>query len=301
MDSIYVEIPIKAHIDRIWQLTQTPELHERWDLRFNSIEYLPSEGDGPQRFLYETRIGMGLSIRGEGESVGESNRADGTRTSALKFWSDHPLSLISKGSGFWQYVPEGDVVIFRTRYDYKTRLGLFGKAMDFLFRPLIGWATAWSFDSLRLWAEKDVQPEQSRSMGLIYLVSRSALALIWFYHGLVPKILFPNTGEVEITVASGFARSSALQVNLIAGIAEVIFSILLVLYWRSKALVAIQIPALLALLAAIAFTNPSIFTQPFQPFTLNISMIALAVCNLSVSRDLPSARNCKRSPAQTIS
>jgi hypothetical protein len=39
--SIYVEILIRAPLDEIWTHTQTPELHERWDLRFSHIDYLP--------------------------------------------------------------------------------------------------------------------------------------------------------------------------------------------------------------------------------------------------------------------
>jgi len=39
--SIYVEIRIRAPIEAIWAHTQTPDLHERWDLRFSRIEYLP--------------------------------------------------------------------------------------------------------------------------------------------------------------------------------------------------------------------------------------------------------------------
>ena len=52
--SIYVEIRIRGAVEELWRLTRTPELHERWDLRFTSITYLeradPSE---PQRFRYK--------------------------------------------------------------------------------------------------------------------------------------------------------------------------------------------------------------------------------------------------------
>ena len=69
--SIYVQIDIAGTLDRTWELTQTPELHQRWDLRFTEIRYLPrADPAEPQRFLYATRIGFGLRIRGEGESVG---------------------------------------------------------------------------------------------------------------------------------------------------------------------------------------------------------------------------------------
>jgi hypothetical protein len=92
---IYVEILVRAPIDELWEKSQRPDLHERWDLRFTRIEYLPRLSlSEPQRFLYATRIGFGLEIRGAGESVGATDESDGSRTSALRFWSDDRRSLI---------------------------------------------------------------------------------------------------------------------------------------------------------------------------------------------------------------
>ena len=77
--SIFVEMDVRAGIEDLWSLTQDPGQHQRWDLRFSEIEYLPKASDDePQRFLYRTRIGGGLDIAGEGESVGERSAADGT-------------------------------------------------------------------------------------------------------------------------------------------------------------------------------------------------------------------------------
>jgi len=39
--SIYVEILVRASMDALWAHTQMPALHERWDLRFSRIDYLP--------------------------------------------------------------------------------------------------------------------------------------------------------------------------------------------------------------------------------------------------------------------
>jgi len=104
------------------QKTQDPALHQRWDLRFSSITYLPKSHNEPQRFLYQTRIGFGLAISGEGESVGEQN-GSGERTSALRFWSEDPRSLIADGSGYWKYIEADPGIRFFTWYDYKTRYG----------------------------------------------------------------------------------------------------------------------------------------------------------------------------------
>jgi hypothetical protein len=161
---IYVEILIRAPIGEVWAKTQEPGQHERWDLRFSRITYLPRQSEHePQRFLYSTRIGFGLVISGEGETVGETATSDGSRTSALRFWSADSRSLILAGSGYWKYIEVPGGVRFITGYDYRTRFGLPGRAFDrVVFRPLLGWATAWSFDRLRLWLERGVEPEVSR-------------------------------------------------------------------------------------------------------------------------------------------
>lgn len=152
---LYIEARIRADLDDLWARTQEPSQHQRWDLRFTLIAYLPRAEGEPQRFRYATRVLPGLTVAGTGVCAGERERPDGTRTSALRFSSPHPLSLLAEGSGYWRYVPEGDGVLFLTGYDYRPRWGRVGAVADrLLFRPLIGWATAWSFDRLRLWLER---------------------------------------------------------------------------------------------------------------------------------------------------
>src|SRR5579859_4368641 len=189
---IYVETFIRGSVDDLWHKTQAPELHGRWDLRFTEIKYLPRPDETqPQQFLYATRIGFGLRICGEGESVGQRDDEHGGRTSALKFWSNDAKSLIRCGSGYWKYIPADGGVRFLTWYDYQTRFGMFGRAFDsIIFRPLIGWATAWSFDRLRLWIEKQIDPALSLRSNLIHALARFMLALIWLFHGIVPKLIF---------------------------------------------------------------------------------------------------------------
>jgi len=57
---------MRAPMQSLWDHTQRPELHERWDLRFSEISYLPRpDANEPQRFRYATRIGGGITIEGE--------------------------------------------------------------------------------------------------------------------------------------------------------------------------------------------------------------------------------------------
>ena len=155
--SLYVETTVAADLERVWELTQDPEQHVRWDARFTRITPERRADGEPQDFTYVLRL-PALVLSGTGTSVGERGRADGTRTSALRFRSGSRLSPISAGSGYWRYqrVPGG--VRFLTGYDYEP--GPQGRWLDDVcVRPGIGWLTAWSFDRLRLWAETGLRPE----------------------------------------------------------------------------------------------------------------------------------------------
>lgn len=84
---LYIEARIRADLDDLWTRTQEPSQHQRWDLRFTRITYLPRADGEPQRFRYATRVLPGLTVAGTGVSAGERERPDGTRTSALRFSS----------------------------------------------------------------------------------------------------------------------------------------------------------------------------------------------------------------------
>ncbi len=292
---IYVEIQIRAPLDDLWRLTQTPELHQRWDLRFSEITYLPRPDESrPQRFLYQTRIGFGHAISGEGESTGQRDSTD-SRTSALRFWSGERMSLIRTGSGYWKYQQTGDSVRFLTRYGYETRFGRAGRWFDVLiFRPMLGWATAWSVDRLRLWLEHDIDPADSLRRSLIYATVRVTLAAIWLYQGLVPKLLVADSGERDILRSSGLFPGSERHILTVVGLLEIGFGGLLLICWHRPRLLIVNVVALVVLAIGALFSQPSLFTRPFNPATLTVALTALSVVGLLSYHDLPTARNCLR-------
>jgi hypothetical protein len=294
-EPIYVEIRIRCGMDDLWRLTQTPELHRRWDLRFTDIEYLPRPDEAePQRFLYATRIGFGLAIRGDGETVG-SREKDGARTSALKFSSDDPKSLIRNGAGYWKYRPEEGGIRFLTGYDYQTRFGALGRAFDgAVFRPLMGWATAWSFDRLRLWLEEGIDPATSAAQALIHAAARGVLGFIWIYQGVVPKLVFQDTGEREILRASGLVPGLESRVLTAVGLAELAFGVLFLTLWRARSLFLVNAALLVLLALGAAFSQPGLLVAPFNPLTLNLAMIALGYAGYLSSSQLPTSRRCAR-------
>jgi hypothetical protein len=293
---IYVEIFIPAGLDRLWQLTQDPALHERWDLRFTEIHYLPRASDAePQRFLYATRIGFGLSIRGTGESVGQRALETGDTTSSLKFASQDPKSLIRQGSGYWRYVPTGTGTRFFTWYDYEVRFGAIGRIVDRVaFRPLIGWATAWSFDRLRLWIESEQAPETSMRLAAIHAVARTTIAMVWVWHGLVPKLLLSNVDERAMLGQAGVPLVWLPWI----GAAEIAFGVLLLCTWNWRAILIVNAALMVLATVMVSVRSPAYLGAAFNPVTLNLSVLALSVAGWLAARNLPSAGRCLRKAAK---
>jgi hypothetical protein len=297
--SIYVEIVIRAPMDVLWAHTQTPTLHEKWDLRFTHIEYLPRHNEtDPQRFCYTTRIGFGLAVSGYGESIGERDRADGSRSSALKFGSEERSSIIRDGSGYWKYIPTADGIRFLTWYDYRTRFGRAGGLFDrLIFRPLIAWATAWSFDRLRLWLEQSIDPAQAMRQTVVHSIARVSLAAIFAYQGAVPKLMARHADEVAMLGDAGvFVANIDLALKAI-GAAELAFAAALLIAWHRRWPAVACIAAMCVASATVAVNSPRFFTGAFNPFSLNLAVGSLAAIDLLVLAGVPSAARCLRAPS----
>lgn len=196
---IYVEVDILAPIEEAWTYTQNPKLHEQWDLRFTSITYIEKKSvEEPQRFTYETKVMPGVVVRGWGESKGEHQKKDGTKTSSLHFGTPQKISPIAEGKGYWQYIPYDRGLTFLTQYDYDVRYGKFGKLLDAMFRPIMGWATALSFDVLKRWLEKGESPASQYRRFFLTIFISILFCVVWVYHGLVPKIFVQHPTEVML-------------------------------------------------------------------------------------------------------
>jgi hypothetical protein len=299
---ISVEIVIRASSDAVWLYTQDPAFHERWDLRFSTIDYLPRSENEPQRFLYATRIGFGARITGTGESIAQRDRPDGPCASSLKFFSEDPRSIIREGSGYWKYTPTPDGTHFLTWYDYHTRFGRAGAFLDRVaFRPLIAWATAWSFDRLRLWLEEGVPPDAALRCFTTRACARCMIAFVFAYHGLVPKLLMANADEVAMLRDAGVASAWLAPARWTAGIAELVFAIVLLVFWRSRWPTAISLLLMAAATAGVAFNSPRYLAGAFNPVTLNLCVAALCILDIVNFKGAPSAARCRYSSNRTES
>lgn len=111
-------------------------------------------------------------------------------------------------------------------------------------------------------------------------IIHAALALIWIYQGLVPKLMFPHTGELAFMARVPFlAENAALWVQ-IAGILEIFFGLLFLWPRLSRPLHILNILALLALGAGALLSQPLAPIAPFNPVSLSLAMAGLSFASL---------------------
>ncbi len=276
---------IKSDLETVWRYTQSPELHVRWDLRFTDIEMLSGDNGKAKRFRYATRIGFGLAIEGWGETIGDG------AASALKFGSDDAKSLIEEGAGSWSYQPIDGGLRFSTVYDYSVRYGLLGKVIDSLvFRPLMIWATQWSFDRLRIWIETGMPPEDALTIWLAKVTMRISLALVWIYEGLIPKLLYVHPNEVALVARSGFyIVDPRLMLNGV-GVVEVLFGLWLLTGWSEQLSAKFSALGICILGGLVAILQPERLYDPMGGLSKNLGLLACSVAICLLASITPSAQ-----------
>ncbi|AQQ54787.1 DoxX-like family protein [Planococcus lenghuensis] len=298
---IYVEIDVQAEIEKVWSYTQQPQLHEQWDLRFSSIIYndkLP--GESVQTFTYATKVMPGVRVSGWGKSKGTHEKESGEKTSALHFGTDQLISPIAEGKGYWKYIPHEKGVTFLTQYDYDVRFGWAGKVADRLFRPLMGWGTALSFDVLKRWIESGESPKTQYRRFFSFYAICFLFSFVWFYQGLVPKVITRHPLEISmLTQLAPLTGAQAAEAIFWIGIAELVFAGFWLIPKLQKYLLQLQIAVFPLLTLSALVAAPSAAIAPFNVITLNITLWVLSIIGLLLHDQLPTAKSCKRKRGKT--
>ena len=107
-------------------------------------------------------------------------------------------------------------------------------------------------------------------------VARYILGLSWIYQGLFPKLLTVAPLERALTATLGFNETISLFVTRTAGIFEIIFGILLIVFYRNRALLWLSIVLLVLLFGFVAVQMPALLLEAFNPMTTNVALIALS-------------------------
>lgn len=289
---IYVLRTINAPIDKVWQYTQEPSLHEQWDVRFSRITYDDVQQGTRQTFTYERRISPFFTVRGTGETKGTHEKKTGEKTSSLQFATDHPLSPIVQGSGYWQYIPRDNDTVFLTQYDYTPR---FGRLIDALFRPVLGWATALSFDVLARWLEQGERPATQYRRFFSYWLLMLCFCFVWLYQGIVPKLIGQHPLEIDMLVAlSPLSVPAATTAIQWVGLLEVIIALLFIVRRCQRLLLIGQIVLFPVLTISAIVAAPHVATDPFNVVAFNVALWCMSIVALLLQKDCPTASTCQR-------
>ncbi len=70
------------------------------------------------------------------------------------------------------------------------------------------------------------------------------------------------------------------QALLYTGLAEVIYAALILIFYKSRTLLIPSILFSSLVTFVLIFTFPLLFTQAFNPFSINISVLSLSVINI---------------------
>ena len=137
---------------------------------------------------------------------------------------------------------------------------------------------------------------QNKTLHFVLKVSNFLIALTWVYHGIVPKLMFMETGELEMLTASGLFSGFEKEGVYAAGIAEILFGLAFLFLGRLRILHYLNIFSLLALGATAFVAKPEIYLAPFNPATTSFGVIGLSVIALHLLNFISGSANEKPKP-----
>lgn len=105
---------------------------------------------------------------------------------------------------------------------------------------------------------------------------RWMLALVFIYHGLVPKLLLLSPVEVQMVEAAGLGLNAQV-ISPLAGVAEVLLGLLILFGWFGRWPVVAAGLGLAGLLGYVALFTPMLLIGAFNPVSTNLPALLLCV------------------------
>jgi uncharacterized membrane protein YphA (DoxX/SURF4 family) len=117
----------------------------------------------------------------------------------------------------------------------------------------------------------------------IKIISRIALGLVWFYEGLVPKILFLRADEIGLVQASHLVWRTPELTLRILGVAQMLVGLWLIIGLAERIAVSVATSWMLILIALVASGNPSM-VDPYGALVKDLCLIACAITVWTLGR-----------------
>lgn len=110
----------------------------------------------------------------------------------------------------------------------------------------------------------------------MHATARIAIAVVFVYHGLVPKLLARHPDELAMMSEGGVPDHLVVQALTLLGVAEIGWGLLLLALWRSRWPLMVTMVAMPLTLVGVAIQSPRYLVAAFNPVTLNLGVAALA-------------------------
>ena len=107
-------------------------------------------------------------------------------------------------------------------------------------------------------------------------ILRYTLGLCWIYQGVFPKLVSIAPLEKKLTATMGFSLEVSDMITRVAGVSEIVFGVLLIIFYRYRTIHILNIAALCGLLAYVVLMLPVLLLEAFNPVTTNIPMMLIS-------------------------
>lgn len=116
-----------------------------------------------------------------------------------------------------------------------------------------------------------------QNQSAVHTLSRSIIAFVWAWHGLVPKLIMHHPDESVPLLGMGLDAATADTIVTVSGWGEIAFALVFLFLPRAVWPLYLTIIGMSGLLIGVFVTAPDLALGAFNPVTLNILVIAMAV------------------------
>ncbi len=128
--------------------------------------------------------------------------------------------------------------------------------------------------------DRETSSSKTRGIAPSFLITRLALAFVFFWHGLVPKLIVRHPLEAELLTLTGIEEGVAWTLVTVAGIGEMLWAAVLLVMMKARWPAVISAVALVGLLVGAIAVKPDLLEAPFNPLTLTVGLVALCVIDV---------------------
>jgi uncharacterized membrane protein YphA (DoxX/SURF4 family) len=139
-------------------------------------------------------------------------------------------------------------------------------------------------------------PPNDAAAASVEQTARVALALVWLYEGLVPKILFATPHEIDLVARSHVCWPTPRAMLVFVGLCEIAGGLWLLSGRATRAAAALCAALVLVVSAACAVLEPGVLYHPFGGLSKNLALLA---CAAAVYRLAPYKKS-RRRPSRVL-